>query len=84
MTSSWCFYCQLCTYITPFSNISIGDFEQVNVSLVGFLKNLKEPNYLLQQSNSTDLQEVFVRSHQERVEDFMNNSILFRFLTKSK
>ena len=26
------FYCYLCTYFTSFSNVSIVDFEQVNVS----------------------------------------------------
>ena len=30
MTSFWCFYC----YFTPISRVSIGDFEQVNVSWV--------------------------------------------------
>ena len=28
----WCFYCQLWTYSTPFSSVSIVDFEQVNAS----------------------------------------------------
>ena len=28
------FYCQLWTYFTPFSKVSIADFEQVNVSWV--------------------------------------------------
>ena len=32
MTSLWCFYCQLWTYIIPFSGVSIYDFEQVTVS----------------------------------------------------
>ena len=31
MTSLWCFYCSLSTYFTPFSSVSIIDFEQVNV-----------------------------------------------------
>ena len=32
MTSFWCLYCWLLTYFTPFSSVSIVDFEQVNVS----------------------------------------------------
>ena len=32
--SFWCFYCYLWTYLTPFSSVSIVDFEQVNVSWV--------------------------------------------------
>ena len=31
MTSFWCRYCQLLTYLTPFSSFSIVEFEQVNV-----------------------------------------------------
>ena len=33
-TSFWCFYCQLWTYFTPFSSVSVVDFKQVNVSWV--------------------------------------------------
>ena len=41
LTSCWCFYCKLGTYFTPFSNVSIVDFEQVNVSKeVSKLKSL--------------------------------------------
>ena len=32
LTLLWCFYCQLWSYFTPFSSVSIADFEQVNVS----------------------------------------------------
>ena len=32
MTLFLCFYCYLRTYLTPFSNVSIVNFEQVNVS----------------------------------------------------
>ena len=31
VTSFWCRYCQLITYLTPFSSFSIVEFEQVNV-----------------------------------------------------
>ena len=31
MTLFWCFYCELLTYFTPFSSVSIVDFEQVSV-----------------------------------------------------
>ena len=34
VTSFWCFYCQLWTYFTPFSGVSLADFEQVHVSWV--------------------------------------------------
>ena len=34
ITSFWCFYCKLWTYFVPFSNVSIVDFEEVNVSWV--------------------------------------------------
>ena len=27
LTSSWCLYCQIWTYVTPFSSVSIDDFE---------------------------------------------------------
>ena len=32
MTLFWSFYCKLRTYLTPFSSVSIFDFEQVNVN----------------------------------------------------
>ena len=32
-----CFYCQLWTYITPLSIVSIAKFEQVNVNWVGII-----------------------------------------------
>ena len=32
MTPFWCFYWQLGTYFTPFSGVSVVDFEQVNFS----------------------------------------------------
>ena len=34
LMSFWCFYYWLGTYFTPFSSVSIIDFEQVNVSWV--------------------------------------------------
>ena len=34
MMSSWCFYCELWTHFTSFSNVSSVDFEQVNNSWV--------------------------------------------------
>ena len=34
MTSFWCYYCWLWTYIIPFSIVSIVDFERVNISWV--------------------------------------------------
>ena len=34
MKSFLYFYCQLRTYFTPFSSVSIADFEQVNASWV--------------------------------------------------
>ena len=34
LMSFWCFYCYLRTSFTPFSCVSIADFEQVNVSWV--------------------------------------------------
>ena len=39
MTSFWCFYCYLGTYLTPFPSVCIGDFEKVNVSWVGDQKS---------------------------------------------
>ena len=37
LTSFWCFYCKLWTYFTHFSNDSIVDFEQANVSCDVFI-----------------------------------------------
>ena len=34
LASFWCFQCELWTYFTPFSGVSIVDFEQVNVRWV--------------------------------------------------
>ena len=34
MTSFWCFYCELWTYSTPCSSVSIVNFEQVNAGWV--------------------------------------------------
>ena len=34
LTSFWCFYCRLLTYFTPFSRVSIVEFEQVNINWV--------------------------------------------------
>ena len=37
-SSSWCFYSLLWIYFTPFSGVSIVDFEQVNVNWVDTLR----------------------------------------------
>ena len=34
MTSFWCLYCELGTYFTPCSSVSIVNFEQVNAGFV--------------------------------------------------
>ena len=34
LTSFWYFYCRLLTYFTPFSSVSIVEFEQVNINWV--------------------------------------------------
>ena len=34
LTSFWCFYCLLRAYFTPFSSVSIVDFEHANISWV--------------------------------------------------
>ena len=39
----WCLYCQLWTHFTPFSNVSLVDFEQAHVCWIIFENNLK-PN----------------------------------------
>ena len=38
--SFWCFSCYIWTYFTPFSNVSIVDFEQVNFKWVTFIKHI--------------------------------------------
>ena len=40
VTSFWCFYCQL---FTPFSSVSIVDFEQKNVSYEAYYYDKKQP-----------------------------------------
>ena len=37
----WCLYCQLWTHFTPFSNVSIVDFEQAQVCWIILENNLK-------------------------------------------
>ena len=37
----WCLYCQLWTHFTPFSNVSIVDFEQAHVCWIILENNLK-------------------------------------------
>ena len=49
MTSFWCFYCELLKSFTPFSIVSIVDFEQINsswvISLYFALEMLREIQY---------------------------------------
>ena len=44
-TSFWCFYCWLWTYFTPFSSVSIVDFEQANVNWVKKSQYKKPAHY---------------------------------------
>ena len=37
LPSFWCFYCWLLTYFTPFSSVSIVDFDKVNVNWALFM-----------------------------------------------
>ena len=65
----WCFYCQLWTYFTPFSNVSIVDFEQGNGSWVtsiisGYCKSDKKVSLTIvgkfyNQANLSELTNIY-------------------------
>ena len=40
MNSFWCFYCKISTYFTPFSSVSIFDFEHMLAWIIQVLSNL--------------------------------------------
>ena len=67
VTSFWCCYCYLWTNFTPFSNVSIVDFKQVNVSWVyTFSRRFNSNIYLVgiyllnvNKRNTTTVWEIF-------------------------